>query len=126
MCAHDMLGMLYLGVVWHVHGRGCNLRRTTFVVLDEADRMLQMGFEVPSGIVALAFASLQPPPAVSSDVRVVVLGMSLSQKWASRITRQPVVFDDSRMQNPSVSTAARIRYVLSSRMYGRSGRQMHH
>eukprot|EP00439_Symbiodinium_sp_Y106_P019584 s6050_g2.t1 len=25
--------------------KGCNLRRTTFVVLDEADRMLQMGFE---------------------------------------------------------------------------------
>ena len=50
------------------HERGCNLRRTTFVVLDEADRMLQMGFEVPNGIVALAFASLQLPPAVSSDV----------------------------------------------------------
>ena len=27
--------------------KGCNLRRTTFVVLDEADRMLQMGFEEP-------------------------------------------------------------------------------
>ena len=25
--------------------KGCNLQRTTFVVLDEADRMLQMGFE---------------------------------------------------------------------------------
>lgn len=25
--------------------KGCNLRRCTFVVLDEADRMLQMGFE---------------------------------------------------------------------------------
>ena len=28
--------------------KGCNLRRTTFVVLDEADRMLQMGFEEPT------------------------------------------------------------------------------
>merc|ERR1712176_1314905 len=96
--------------------KGCNLSRCTFVVLDEADRMLQMGFEHQMRSIVqnvrptrqtLLFSATFPPKIglVSSDLldRPIRITIGKLGQAAENITQYVEVFNKAEEKFPWLS-----------------------